>query len=216
MGQGDSPFVPLFYEGKADAMSERVARISRTTKETDIELSVDLDGTGTTDVETGIGFFDHMLTAFGRHGLFDLSVRCAGDLEVDGHHSVEDVGIVMGQAFAQALGDKRGIRRFGDIALPMDEALILAAVDISGRGQLFWDAQVPPVMVGSFDAALAKEFFIAFAANAGVTLHVRQLAGENTHHVIEGMFKAVARAMRQACEPDPRMGDALPSTKGML
>ena len=122
----------------------------------------------------------------------------------------------MGQAFAQALGDKRGIRRFGDIALPMDEALILAAVDISGRGQLFWDAQVPPVMVGSFDATLAKEFFIAFAANAGVTLHVRQLAGENTHHVIEGMFKAVARAMRQACEPDPRMGDALPSTKGML
>ena len=197
-------------------MSERVARISRTTKETDIELSVDLDGTGTTDVETGIGFFDHMLTAFGRHGLFDLSVRCAGDLEVDGHHSVEDVGIVMGQAFAQALGDKRGIRRFGDIALPMDEALILAAVDISGRGQLFWNAQVPPVMVGSFDATLAKEFFIAFAANAGVTLHVRQLAGENTHHVIEGMFKAVARAMRQACEPDPRMGDALPSTKGML
>lgn len=197
-------------------MSERVAHIARTTKETDIDLSVDLDGTGATDVATGIGFFDHMLTAFGRHGLFDLQVRCDGDLEVDGHHSVEDTGIVMGQAFAQALGDKRGIRRFGDIVMPMDEALIMAAVDISGRGQLYWDADVPAVMVGSFDATLAKEFFIAFAANAGVTLHIRQLAGENTHHVIEGMFKAVARAMRQACEPDPRMGDALPSTKGML
>ena len=197
-------------------MSERIARICRTTKETDIDLSLDLDGAGTTDVETGIGFFDHMLTAFGRHGLFDLSVTAKGDLEVDGHHTVEDVGIVMGQAFAQALGDKRGIRRFGDIALPMDEALIRAAVDISGRGALFWDAQVPPVMVGAFDATLAKEFFIAFAANAGVTLHIRQLAGENTHHVIEGMFKATARAMRQACEPDPRAGDALPSTKGLL
>ncbi len=197
-------------------MSERIARLARTTNETDIELSLDLDGAGTTDVETGIGFFDHMLTAFGRHGLFDLSVRAAGDLEVDGHHTVEDVGIVMGQAFAQALGDKRGIRRYGDIALPMDEALIQAAVDISGRGALYWDAQVPAVMVGAFDATLAKEFFIAFAANAGVTLHIRELAGENTHHVIEGMFKAVARAMRQACEPDPRMGDALPSTKGAL
>ncbi|WP_418239813.1 imidazoleglycerol-phosphate dehydratase HisB [Ellagibacter isourolithinifaciens] len=197
-------------------MSERTARIARTTKETDIELSVDLDGTGTTDINTGIGFFDHMLTAFGRHGLFDLSVRAEGDLEVDGHHTVEDIGIVSGQAFASALGDKRGIRRFGSIALPMDEALILAAVDISGRGQLFWEADVPAVMVGSFDATLAKEFFIAFAANAGVTLHIRELAGENTHHVIEGMFKAVARAMRQAVEADPRMGDALPTTKGAL
>lgn len=197
-------------------MSERTARIARTTKETDIELSVDLDGTGTTDIKTGIGFFDHMLTAFGRHGLFDLSVRAKGDLEVDGHHTVEDVGIVAGQAFASALSDKRGIRRFGSIALPMDEALILAAVDISGRGQLFWEADVPAVMVGSFDATLAKEFFIAFAANAGVTLHIRELAGENTHHVIEGMFKAVARAMRQAVEADPRMGDALPTTKGAL
>lgn len=197
-------------------MSERTARIARTTKETDIELSVDLDGTGTTDIETGIGFFDHMLTAFGRHGLFDLSVRAEGDLEVDGHHTVEDVGIVAGQAFTRALGDKRGIRRFGSIALPMDEALILAAVDISGRGQLFWEADVPAVMVGAFDATLAKEFFIAFAANAGVTLHIRELAGENTHHVIEGMFKAVARAMRQAVEADPRMGDALPTTKGAL
>ena len=197
-------------------MSKRTARIARTTKETDIELSIDLDGTGATDIDTGIGFFDHMLTAFGRHGLFDLSVRAEGDLEVDGHHTVEDVGIVAGQAFTRALGDKRGIRRFGSIALPMDEALILAAVDISGRGQLFWEADVPAVMVGAFDATLAKEFFIAFAANAGVTLHIRELAGENTHHVIEGMFKAVARAMRQAVEADPRMGDALPTTKGAL
>ncbi|WP_417294409.1 imidazoleglycerol-phosphate dehydratase HisB [Ellagibacter isourolithinifaciens] len=197
-------------------MSERTARIARATKETDIDLKVDLDGTGVTDIETGIGFFDHMLTAFGRHGLFDLSVRAEGDLEVDGHHTVEDIGIVAGQAFASALGDKCGIRRFGSIALPMDEALILAAVDISGRGQLFWEADVPAVMVGAFDATLAKEFFIAFAANAGVTLHIRELAGENTHHVIEGMFKAVARAMRQAVEADPRMGDALPTTKGAL
>lgn len=197
-------------------MSERTARIARTTKETDIELSIDLDGAGATDIDTGIGFFDHMLTAFGRHGLFDLSVRAEGDLEVDGHHTVEDVGIVAGQAFARALGDKCGIRRFGSIALPMDEALILAAVDISGRGQLFWEADIPAVMVGAFDATLAKEFFIAFAANAGVTLHIRELAGENTHHVIEGMFKAVARAMRQAVEADPRMGDALPTTKGAL
>lgn len=197
-------------------MSERVARIARTTKETDIDLSVGLDGTGKTDVETGIGFFDHMLTAFGRHGLFDLQVRCKGDLEVDGHHSVEDTGIVMGQAFAQALGDKRGIRRFGSIALPMDETLVLAACDLSGRGQLHWDVPVPPMMLGAFDASLAKEFFIAFAANAGVTLHVRLLAGENAHHIIEACFKAAARALREAVEPDPRLGDELPSTKGAL
>ena len=197
-------------------MAGREAHIERTTRETDIALTIDLDGTGKTDVDTGIGFFDHMLTAFGRHGLFDLTVRAKGDLEVDGHHTVEDVGIVLGSAFAKALGDKRGIRRFGSIALPMDEALILAACDISGRGQLFWDADVPAVMVGAFDAALAKEFFIAFAANAGVTLHVRELAGENTHHVIEGMFKATARAMREAVEDDPRTGGALPTTKGML
>ena len=197
-------------------MAGREARIERTTRETDISLAINLDGTGKADVDTGIGFFDHMLTAFGRHGLFDVQVRAKGDLEVDGHHTVEDVGIVLGRAFAEALGDKRGIRRFGSIALPMDEALILAACDISGRGQLFWDADVPAVMVGAFDATLAKEFFIAFAANAGVTLHVRELAGENTHHVIEGMFKAVARAMREAVEADPRMGDALPTTKGML
>lgn len=199
-----------------EEQGSRTAQIARKTKETDITLSLDLDGAGASSIETGIGFFDHMLTAFSRHGLFDMDLVAKGDLEVDGHHTVEDCGIVLGQAFASALGDKCGIRRFGDIALPMDEALILAAVDISGRGALYMDASLPPVMVGSFDAQLAKEFFIAFATNAGVTLHIRQLAGENVHHIIEGMFKAVARAMRMACECDARMGDALPSTKGAL
>lgn len=195
---------------------DRTATIKRATNETDIELTLNLDGTGEADVETGIGFFDHMLTAFARHGLFDLDVRAQGDLHVDGHHTVEDTGIVLGQAFAQALGDKRGIRRFDSLALPMDEALVLAACDLSGRGQLHWDVVVPPVMIGQFDATLAKEFFIAFAANAGVTLHVRSLAGENAHHIVEAAFKAAARALREAVEPDPRMGDALPTTKGAL
>lgn len=197
-------------------MGQRIAEIKRTTNETDIAITLNLDGTGVTDVDTGIGFFDHMLTAFGRHGLFDLTVRVKGDLEVDGHHTVEDTGIVLGQAFAQALGDKRGITRFGSLALPMDETLVLGACDISGRGQAHWAIDVPPVMLGTFDATLAKEFFIAFAANAGVTLHLRMLAGENTHHVVEAAFKAAARALRAAVEPDPRMGDALPSTKGAL
>lgn len=194
----------------------RIGRVERTTKETDIAIAIDLDGAGSTDVDTGIGFFDHMLTALGRHGLFDLSVEVKGDLEVDGHHSVEDAGIVLGSVFAQALGDKRGIRRFGSVALPMDETLVLAACDLSGRGQLHWDVPVPPVMLGTFDASLAKEFFIAFAANAGVTLHVRLLSGENVHHIVEACFKAVARALREAVEPDPRLGDELPSTKGAL
>lgn len=197
-------------------MGKRTADVQRATSETDIELSLNLDGTGESDIATGIGFFDHMLTAFARHGLFDLKVRVKGDLEVDGHHSVEDAGIVLGQAFAQALGDKRGIVRFGSVTLPMDEALVLAACDISGRGQLHWALDVPPVMVGSFDATLAKEFFIAFASNAGVTLHVRGLAGENTHHVLEAAFKASARALRAAVERDTRAGEALPSTKGSL
>ncbi|HIT44762.1 MAG TPA: imidazoleglycerol-phosphate dehydratase HisB [Candidatus Aphodovivens excrementavium] len=194
----------------------RIGGVERATKETDIALAIDLDGSGKTEVETGIGFFDHMLEAFGRHGLFDLKVLTKGDLEVDGHHSVEDTGIVLGRAFAQALGDKRGIRRFGSCALPMDETLVLAACDISGRGQLHWSVDVPPVMLGSFDAALAKEFFIAFAANAGVTLHVRMLAGENAHHIVEACFKAAARALREAVEQDARLGDELPSTKGAL
>lgn len=194
----------------------RSARVERTTNETSVAIAIELDGAGHVDVLTGVGFFDHMLEAFGRHGLFDLDVDVKGDLQIDGHHSVEDAGIVLGQAFARALGDKRGIRRFGSIALPMDEALVLAACDLSGRGQLHWDVPLPPVMIGEFDASLAKEFFIAFAANAGVTLHVRLLAGENAHHIVEACFKAVARALREAVEEDPRMGDALPSTKGAL
>lgn len=194
----------------------REATITRTTKETDITVSLNLDGTGKVSVDTGIGFFDHMLDAFGRHGLFDLEVNAKGDLHIDGHHTVEDVGIVLGQAFAQAIGDKRGIVRYGDIVLPMDEALILAAVDFSGRGGLYWAMDIPYQMVGAFDSTLAKEFAIAFATNAGITLHVQQLAGENVHHVIEAMFKAIARALRAAVATDPRAADALPSTKGAL
>jgi len=194
----------------------RTATITRTTKETDIQLTIGLDGTGATSVQTGIGFFDHMLDAFGRHGLFDLTVSAKGDLHVDGHHTVEDTGIVLGQAFAAALGDKRGIVRYGDIALPMDETLVLAAVDISGRGGLYWQMDIPWQMVGEFDSTLAKEFFIAFATNAGVTLHVQQLAGENVHHIVEALFKAVARALRAAVAIDPQAADALPTTKGAL
>ncbi len=194
----------------------RSANITRITKETDISLQLDIDGVGTTEIDTGIAFFDHMLDAFGRHGLFSLSVKAKGDIEVDAHHTVEDVGIVLGQAFAQAMGEKRGINRFASQYLPMDETLVLAAVDISGRGQLHWDVDVPLCLLGQFDTSLAKEFFIAFATNAGVTLHVRMLAGENAHHIVEACFKAVGRAMCQALEVNPRIADQLPSTKGML
>lgn len=194
----------------------RETTIKRTTKETDIAITLDLDGTGETDIETGVGFFDHMLESFGRHGLFDMDVNVKGDLYVDGHHTVEDTGIVLGQAFAKTVGSKRGIIRYGNITLPMDEALVLAAVDFSGRGALYWDMDVPYQMVGQFDSTLAKEFFIAFATNAGITLHVKQLAGENVHHIIEATFKAVARALRSAVRIDPAAPDALPSTKGAL
>lgn len=194
----------------------RSANITRTTKETDISLALDIDGVGATEIDTGIAFFDHMLDAFGRHGLFSLNVKAKGDIEVDAHHTVEDVGIVLGQAFAQAMGEKRGINRFASQYLPMDETLVLAAVDISGRGQLHWDVDVPLCLLGQFDTSLAKEFFIAFATNAGVTLHVRMLAGENAHHIVEACFKAVGRAMCQALEVNPRIADQLPSTKGML
>lgn len=194
----------------------RIAQVTRTTKETDISLSLAIDGTGVTNIDTGVPFFDHMLNAFGRHGLFDLDVQAKGDIEVDAHHTVEDVGIVLGKAFAQAMGEKRGITRFGSQLLPMDEALVLAAVDISGRGQLHWDVDVPLCLLGSFDSSLAKEFFIAFATNANVTLHVRMLSGENVHHVIEACFKALGRAMRYALELDSRCLDELPSTKGAL
>ena len=198
------------------AETKRVAELTRTTKETDIALSLNIDGTGVSSIDTGVPFFDHMLEAFGRHGLFDLTIKAKGDLEVDAHHTVEDVGIVLGQAFAEAMGEKRGIARFGSQMLPMDETLVLAALDISGRCQLHWDVEVPLCLLGSFDSSLAKEFFIAFATNAGVTLHVRMLTGENAHHIVEACFKAVGRAMRAALELDARVGSELPSTKGLL
>lgn len=193
----------------------RSATIERTTAETDIRLTLGLDGEGVTKVATGVPFFDHMLEAFGRHGLFDLVVEATGDLAVDAHHTVEDVGICLGGAFARALGDKRGIRRFGSAFVPMDEALVLAAVDISGRGQLHYDVAVPIELIGTFDTTLAKEFMIALAANAGITVHVMAFAGENAHHIIEAAFKALARALAEAVEIDPRV-TGVPSTKGSL
>ena len=194
----------------------RTAQISRTTKETDIQVDIDLDGTGQPDIQTGVALFDHMLDAFGRHGLFDLNVRCKGDIEVDAHHTVEDCGIVLGQAIAQALGDKRGITRYASLALPMDETLVLAAVDISGRGAAYVDLDIPVQKVGDFDTELGAEFFIALAANAGITLHVRQLAGGNSHHILEASFKAVTRALSAAVAIDARIADQLPTTKGAL
>ena len=194
----------------------RNSTITRRTSETDIALSITLDGRGTSDVATGCGFLDHMLTLFARHGRFDLNVKCIGDTYVDDHHTVEDVGISLGQAISAALGEKRGIVRYGSMLLPMDEALILTAVDISGRGMLVYDASIPTEKVGSFDCQLAEEFWMAFARNAGCTLHIRQLAGTNSHHIIEGMFKSVARSMRQAVAIDPDFADEIPSTKGVL
>ena len=194
----------------------RTSEIKRTTSETDIFLSLDLDGAGASDVQSGCPFLDHMLTLFARHGLFDLTLRCRGDVEVDYHHTVEDIGISLGAAFAKALGDKRGIRRYGDITLPMDEALILSAVDLSGRAHLSWSVSLPSPRVGDFDTELAEEFWLGFTRAAACTLHVRELAGGNTHHIIEGVFKACGRALREACEPDPRAADAIPSTKGVL
>ena len=194
----------------------RNSTITRRTGETDIALSITLDGRGASDVATGCGFLDHMLTLFARHGRFDLNVKCIGDTYVDDHHTVEDVGISLGQAISAALGEKRGIVRYGSMLLPMDEALILTAVDISGRGMLVYDASIPTEKVVSFDCQLAEEFWMAFARNAGCTLHIRQLAGTNSHHIIEGMFKSVARSMRQAVAIDPDFADEIPSTKGVL
>lgn len=194
----------------------RIAQVVRTTKETDIDLTINLDGTGRADISTGVPFFDHMLDAFARHGLFDLTVKATGDIEVSAHHTVEDVGIVLGQAVAKALGDKRGIVRFGTSFVPMDESLIQASLDISGRGQLHFAIDVPMEMLGIFNSSLAKEFFIAFAQNAGITLHLIEAAGENTHHIIEAVFKACGRALCDATRINPRVADALPSTKGML
>lgn len=194
----------------------RSAEISRMTAETDITLSLELDGRGVSDIDTGVGFLDHMLTLFARHGRFDISVNAKGDNYVDDHHTVEDVGIVLGQAFAEAVGDKKGICRFGDCILPMDEALILCAVDISGRDYLGYALEIPTEKVGTFDTELAEEFWISFARNARVTLHLRQLAGSNSHHIIEGAFKAVARALRKAVSIDSAYADEVPSTKGLL
>ena len=194
----------------------RSARIQRTTNETDISLALDLDGTGAVDASTGIGFFDHMLAAFARHGLFDLDVRVKGDLQVDGHHSVEDAGIVLGQAFSQALGDKRGIRRYGSCILPMDEALLLCAADLSGRSCLRLQVQLPTEKVGTFDTELVEEFFQALTREARMNLHLRQLDGTNSHHIIEAMFKALGRTLRQAVAIDPDCRDEIPSTKGVL
>lgn len=195
--------------------ANRRAVVTRVTGETDITVELDLDGTGTCLIDTGVPFFDHMLNAFGRHSLFDLTVRATGDIEVDAHHTVEDTGIVLGQAFTQALGDKASITRFSDVCIPMDETLVQAAVDISGRGQAYCDLPIPTERVGSFDTELAVEFFYAFARDARVTLHVRELAGANSHHIIEAAFKAAGRAMRYACELDPRV-NGVPSTKGSL
>ena len=193
----------------------RSATIERKTGETDICVVVDLDGTGACEIETGVGFFDHMLTALARHSLIDLTVRCKGDTWVDDHHTVEDVGIALGQALREALGDKAGIRRFGDACVPLDEALVLAALDISGRGELFWDVDIAPEKVGTFDTELGHEFFAGLARDAGITLHLRKLCGENSHHILEATFKAAARALRVAVEADPRV-EGIPSTKGVL
>ncbi|MBR3223849.1 MAG: imidazoleglycerol-phosphate dehydratase HisB [Atopobiaceae bacterium] len=193
----------------------RTAVVSRKTGETNIQIAIDLDGTGKTSIKTGVGFFDHMLTALGRHSLIDLTITCEGDTWVDDHHTVEDVGIALGDALREALGNKRGIRRFADVAVPLDEALVLAVVDISGRGELYWDVPIGPAKVGTFDTELGQEFFAGFARNAGITLHLRELCGTNAHHILEAAFKACARALRAACESDPRVDD-VPSTKGVL
>lgn len=194
----------------------RQAEIRRKTAETDIVLFLDLDGTGEAEVQTGVGFLDHMLTLFARHGGFDLRVQCAGDTWVDDHHSVEDIGICLGQALREALGDKTGIARYGQRILPMDESLILVAADISGRGGCYYALEVPAQKVGSFDTELAEEFFIALAREAGITLHLRQLAGSNSHHILEGAFKAAGRALREAVALDKRNVGRVPSTKGVL
>lgn len=194
----------------------RQAGITRKTAETDISLSLCLDGTGKSVIDTGCGFLDHMMTLFARHGRFDLTLTCKGDTNVDYHHTVEDIGIVLGQAFREALGGKAGITRYGDTVLPMDEALILSAVDISGRGGYYDGLAIPTAKVGDFDTELVREFWIAFAQNAGVTLHLRQLAGINSHHIIEGAFKSCARSLRTAVRIDPALDGEVPSTKGLL
>lgn len=194
----------------------RTFEIVRKTAETDITLSLCLDGTGKSEIKSGCGFLDHMLTLFAKHGSFDLTASCKGDTEVDDHHTVEDIGIALGTAFAGALGEKRGICRYGSMILPMDEALILTAVDLSGRAYLSFDADIPAKKVGTFDTELAEEFWLAFTRNAACTLHIKQLAGSNSHHIIEGMFKSSARALKAAVAIDPAAKDEIPSSKGVL
>jgi len=194
----------------------RRAQITRTTAETDINVEINLDGTGIYDNKTGVGFFDHMLDQLSRHALIDMTVRCTGDLHIDDHHTVEDVGIALGQALTKAMGDKRGIVRYGACLLPMDDALVRAALDLSARPYLVWNVELPTAQIGTFDTELVREFFQAFATHGGITLHVDQLHGLNSHHIAEAAFKAVARALRDALEQDPRKSDAIPSTKGML
>jgi len=194
----------------------RTYEITRTTAETSIALSLNLDGTGQSSIDTGCGFLNHMLTLFASHGRFDLKVTCKGDIDVDDHHTVEDIGICLGEAFRQALGDKKGIFRYGQMILPMDEALIIAAVDISGRSYLGYELEIPTEKVGTFDTELVEEFFLGFTRKAEMTLHIRQMAGTNSHHIIEGCFKSVARALRQAVAIDETHKDEIPSTKGVL
>ena len=194
----------------------RKASITRKTAETDITVEIDLDGTGAYDNRTGVGFFDHMLDQLARHALIDMTVRATGDLHIDDHHTVEDTGIALGQALVQALGDKRGIRRYGHFALAMDDAQVHCALDLSARPFLVWNCDMPTAKIGTFDTELVREFFQALATHGGITLHVDRLHGLNAHHIAEAAFKAVARALREAVEPDPRKGDAIPSTKGML
>ena len=194
----------------------RRASITRKTAETDITVEIDLDGTGSYDNETGVGFFDHMLDQLARHALIDMKVRAKGDLHIDDHHTVEDTGIALGQALTEALGDKRGIRRYGSCLLPMDDALVRCALDLSGRPFLIWNMELPTPKIGTFDTELVREFFQAFSTHGGITLHVDALHGLNSHHMAEAAFKSVARALRDALETDPRKADAIPSTKGAL
>ncbi len=194
----------------------RSGKITRKTAETDINVEVGLDGGGTCKVQTGVGFFDHMLDQLARHSLIDITVKASGDLHIDGHHTVEDTGIALGQALAQALGDKRGIRRYGACHLAMDDALVRAALDLSGRPFLVWNVEFPTARIGEFDTELVREFFQALSTHGGITLHVDALHGLNSHHIAEAAFKAVARALREAVETDPRKSDAIPSTKGAL
>lgn len=194
----------------------RTANIKRDTRETQIRLTLDLDGAGKSSVSSGVGFLDHMLELFARHGDFDLTLTCHGDTQVDFHHSVEDIGICLGQAFAESLGDKRGIARYGQFLLPMDEALVLCAVDLSGRDYLGWALDLPAQKVGDFDTELAKEFWLGFVRCCPSSVHIRQMAGENTHHILEAVFKGMGRTLKMAAALDPRHADEIPSTKGVL